>query len=162
MVWYFKIQNYLFGTVKENIAYGKPNATDDEVINAAKMSHAHNFIMRLPDGYDTYISNENILSKGEIQLITIARIMLLNPPIVILDEATSNIDLITEKLIKENFFKLINNSTSFVIAHRLSTIKHSNRIIFIENGNIVEQGTHDELIKLKGKYYELYMSQYVS
>ena len=148
------------GTIKENIAYGKENATDEEIIQAAKMAHAHFFIEKLPKGYDTYISNEDMFSAGEIQLLTIARIMLLNPPILILDEATSNVDLLTESHIQEAFHKLIQGSTSFVIAHRLSTIQQADRILFIENGNIVEQGTHESLLQKKGYYYSLYHSQF--
>ena len=145
------------GTIKENIAYGRDNVSDDEIIKAAKLSHADQFIERLPQGYDTYISNENMLSSGEVQLITIARIMLSNTPIVILDEATSNVDQITEKLVQKAFYELMNKDTTcFIIAHRLSTIENADKIIFIENGNIVEQGTHDQLMNMKGKYYDLY------
>lgn len=145
------------GTIKENIAYGRDNVSDDEIIKAAKLSHADQFIKRLPQGYDTYIYNENMLSSGEVQLITIARIMLSNTPIVILDEATSNVDQITEKLVQKAFYELMNKDTTcFIIAHRLSTIENADKIIFIENGNIVEQGTHDQLMNMKGKYYDLY------
>ena len=144
------------GTIKENISYGKPDATDEEIINAAKMAYANEFIERLPQGYNTVIEKQNMLSEGEIQLINIARIMLLKPPILILDEATSNIDVVTENKIGQAFTKLMENSTSFVIAHRLSTIKNADRIIYIENGNIVEEGTHQKLINKKGKYFELY------
>ena len=144
------------GTIKENISYGKPDATDEEIKNAAKMSYADEFIKRLPHGYDTIIQNENMLSEGEVQLINIARIMLLKPPILILDEATSNIDVVTENKIGQAFTKLMKNSTTFIIAHRLSTIRNADRIIYIENGNIIEQGTHQELINKKGKYFELY------
>ncbi len=145
------------GTIKENIAYGRDNVSDDEIIKAAKLSHADQFIERLPQGYDTYINNENMLSSGEVQLITIARIMLSNTPIVILDEATSNVDQITEKLVQKAFYELMNKDTTcFIIAHRLSTIENADKIIFIENGNIVEQGTHDQLMNMKGKYYDLY------
>ena len=144
------------GTIKENISYGKPDATDEEIRNAAKMAYANEFIERLPQGYDTVIQNQNMLSEGEVQLINIARIMLLKPPILILDEATSNIDVVTENKIGLAFTKLMENSTSFIIAHRLSTIKNADRIIYIENGNIVEEGTHQELINKKGKYFELY------
>lgn len=144
------------GTIKENISYGKPDATDEEIRNAAKMAYANEFIERLPQGYDTVIQNQNMLSEGEVQLINIARIMLLKPPILILDEATSNIDVVTENKIGLAFTKLMENSTSFIIAHRLSTIKNADRIIYIENGNIVEEGTDQELINKKGKYFELY------
>ena len=144
------------GTIKENISYGSPNATDEEIKQAAKMAYAHEFIERLPYGYNTYIKNQNMLSPGEIQLINIARVMLTKPPILILDEATSNIDIVTENKISNAFNKLIKNSTSFIIAHRLSTIKNADKIIFIENGNIVEEGTHEQLLAKKGKYYSMY------
>ena len=144
------------GTIKENISYGSPNATDEEIKQAAKMAYAHEFIERLPDGYNTYIKNQNMLSPGEIQLINIARVMLTKPPILILDEATSNIDIVTENKISNAFNKLIKNSTSFIIAHRLSTIKNADKIIFIENGNIIEEGTHEQLLAKKGKYYSMY------
>lgn len=144
------------GTIKENISYGSPNATDEEIKQAAKMAYAHEFIERLPEGYNTYIKNQNMLSPGEIQLINIARVMLTKPPIIILDEATSNIDIVTENKISNAFNKLIKNSTSFIIAHRLSTIKNADKIIFIENGNIIEEGTHEQLLAKKGKYYSMY------
>ena len=144
------------GTIKENISYGSPNATDEEIKQAAKMAYAHEFIERLPQGYNTYIKNQNMLSPGEIQLINIARVMLTKPPILILDEATSNIDIVTENKISNAFNKLIKNSTSFIIAHRLSTIKNADKIIFIENGNIIEEGTHEQLLAKKGKYYSMY------
>ena len=144
------------GTIKENISYGSPNATDEEIKQVAKMAYAHEFIERLPEGYNTYIKNQNMLSPGEIQLINIARVMLTKPPILILDEATSNIDIVTENKISNAFNKLIKNSTSFIIAHRLSTIKNADKIIFIENGNIIEEGTHEQLLAKKGKYYSMY------
>ncbi len=144
------------GTIKENISYGSPNATDEEIKQAAKMAYAHEFIERLPEGYNTYIKNQNMLSPGEIQLINIARVMLTKPPILILDEATSNIDIVTENKISNAFNKLIKNSTSFIIAHRLSTIKNADKIIFIENGNIIEEGTHEQLLAKEGKYYSMY------
>lgn len=144
------------GTIKENIAYGKDDAKDKDIINVAKIAHADEFIRRLPNGYDTYIDNESMLSVGEIQLINIARILLLKPPIVILDEATSNVDLVTECSIQKALLTIMSNATTFVIAHRLSTIKNADKIIFIENGNIIEEGTHEELISKKGRYYELY------
>ena len=144
------------GTIKENISYGSPNATDEEIKQAAKMAYAHEFIERLPEGYNTHIKNQNMLSPGEIQLINIARVMLTKPPILILDEATSNIDIVTENKISNAFNKLIKDSTSFIIAHRLSTIKNADKIIFIENGNIIEEGTHEQLLAKKGKYYSMY------
>lgn len=144
------------GTIKENISYGSPNATDEGIKQAAKMAYAHEFIERLPEGYNTYIKNQNMLSPGEIQLINIARVMLTKPPIIILDEATSNIDIVTENKISNAFNKLIKNSTSFIIAHRLSTIKNADKIIFIENGNIIEEGTHEQLLAKKGRYYSMY------
>ena len=116
-------------------------------------------LFRSPKKYETIISKDT-LSEGEIQLITMARAMLLNPPILILDEATSNIDLITESKIQKSMLELIGSSTTFIIAHRLSTIVNSDRIFYIENGNIVEQGTHEELLKIQGKYYELYSKQF--
>lgn len=148
------------GTISENIAYGKPSASIEEIKQAAKLAFADSFIEKLPDGYDTYISNSDMLSEGEVQLLNIARIMLIKPPILILDEATSNIDLLTEDMIKKAILKLTENSTSIIIAHRLSTIKNCDFIVFIEDGNIVEVGTHDELINKKGAYYNMYKSQF--
>lgn len=151
------------GTIRENIAYGKPDATDEEIISASKAAYAHNFIRRLPKGYDTIISDagEN-LSQGQKQLLTIARVMLINPAILILDEATSNIDTRTEVHIQKAFLKMINGRTSFVIAHRLSTIRESDLILVMENGNVVESGTHDELLEKGGYYKSLYNSQFAS
>ena len=151
--------NLFEGSIRENIAYGKENASQEEIEYVAKLARADSFIKRLPQGYQTQIK-EGMLSAGEVQLITIARILLLNPPIVILDEATSNVDLLTEQKIQQAFNDLMKNATSFVIAHRLSTIQNADKIIFVENGNIVEQGSHKELLELKGKYYELYNSQF--
>ena len=148
------------GTIKENIAYGKPNASMEEIKQASKLAFANSFIEKLPNGYDTYISNSDMLSEGEVQLLNIARIMLIKPPILILDEATSNIDLLTEEMIKKAIFKLTENSTSIIIAHRLSTIRNCDFIVFIENGNIIEVGTHEELITKKGAYYNMYKSQF--
>lgn len=146
------------GTIRENIAYGKKDATDEEIINAAKISGADNFINRLPNGYDTLITEKTFISVGEIQLITIARMFLIKPPILILDEATSNIDIITENRIQKSFLELMKGATTFIIAHHLSTIESADRIIVIENGNIIEEGKHEELLRKKGKYYELYES----
>lgn len=149
------------GTVKENIALGKPDATDEEIIEAAKAAHAHSFIKRLPKGYDTVISDElGGLSQGQKQLLCISRIMLSLPPMLILDEATSSIDTRTELKIQNAFASLMLGRTSFVVAHRLSTIKEADVILVMSKGNIVEQGNHRELIERKGFYYELYNSQF--
>ena len=150
------------GTVAENIAYGAPNATREQVIEAAKAVYAHGFIKRLPDGYDTLISEDSGLSQGQKQLICIARIMLMDPPILILDEATSSIDLRTELRVQKAFVKLMEGRTSFVIAHRLSTIKNSDVILVMKQGNIIEQGSHEQLMKNGGFYSELYNSQFAS
>lgn len=153
---------FLFSTsIKENIRYGRLDATDEEVVAAAKAVNAHSFIMKLKNGYDTEVNERGSrLSVGQRQLISFARALLANPRILILDEATSNIDTRTEKLVQEGISKLLYGRTSFVIAHRLSTIRDADRILVISGGNIAEAGTHDELMKLKGHYYELYMSQY--
>ena len=148
------------GSIYENIAYAKPNATKEEVIHAAELAYVDTFIKRLPNGYDTIINNSNMLSEGEIQLINIARILLVKPPILILDEATSNIDLLTESKVQKALGNLIQNSTSIIIAHRLSTIVNCDFIAYVENGKILELGTHKELLNKKGKYYELYTSQF--
>ena len=149
------------GTIKENIAYGKPYATEDEITTAAKSSGSHSFIRRLPKGYNTIItdSGEN-LSQGQRQLLTIARVMLVDPPMLILDEATSNIDTITEIGIQKAFLKMLKGRTSFIIAHRLSTIKESDIILVMDNGNIVQSGTHEKLLEIGGKYSQLYNSQF--
>lgn len=153
---------FLFSTtIKENIRYGKLEATDEEVIAAAKAVNAHEFIMKLPKGYDTDVNERGSrLSVGQRQLISFARALLANPRILILDEATSNIDTATERLVQKGIQKLLMGRTSFVIAHRLSTIRDCNRIMVIDDGKVVEAGTHEQLIKLKGSYYNLYMSQY--
>lgn len=150
------------GTVEENIAYGVPDASREQVIEAAKSVYAHGFIKRLPSGYDTVISENSGLSQGQKQLICIARIMLMNPPMLILDEATSSIDLRTEQRIQKAFSKLTESRTSFIIAHRLSTIKNSDTILVMKNGNIIEQGSHTELMSKNGFYSELYNSQFAS
>ncbi|MEE1010760.1 MAG: ABC transporter ATP-binding protein [Acutalibacteraceae bacterium] len=148
------------GTVRENIAMGKPDATDDEIIQAAKASHAHSFIKRLPNGYDTVISDENSgLSQGQKQLLCIARVMLCLPPMLILDEATSSIDTRTEIRIQKAFTGMMQGRTSFIVAHRLSTIKNADVILVMKNGNIVEQGNHEELMEKGGFYSELYNSR---
>lgn len=146
-------------TVKENIAYGNKDATDEEVINAAKAAHAHSFIKRLKNGYDTIINDED-LSAGQRQLLTIARVMLAEPKILILDEATSSIDTLTEVRIQKAFLKLMEGRTSFVIAHRLSTIANADKILVMNKGNIIEQGNHKELLEKRGFYYDLYNSQF--
>ena len=149
------------GTVKENIAIGMPDATDEEIIAAAKSSHAHSFIKRLPKGYDTVLTeNGSILSQGQKQLLCIARIMLCLPPMLILDEATSSIDTRTEIKIQEDFAKLMKGRTSFIVAHRLSTIREADLILVMNKGQIIEQGTHDSLLEKKGFYYKLYNSQF--
>ena len=150
------------GTVAENIAYGMPEASPEQIIAAAKAVYAHGFIKRLPKGYDTVISEDSGLSQGQKQLICIARIMLMNPPMLILDEATSSIDLRTEHRIQRAFTKLMEGKTSFIIAHRLSTIKNSDTILVMKNGNVIEQGNHSELIVKDGFYAELYNSQFAS
>ncbi|WP_462391898.1 ABC transporter ATP-binding protein [Clostridium cadaveris] len=153
---------FLFSdTIKENIRYGRLDATDDEVIAAAKAVNAHDFIMKLEDGYETEVNERGSrLSVGQRQLISFARALLANPRILILDEATSNIDTYTEMLVQNGINKLLKGRTSFVIAHRLSTIRDCDKIMVIDDGRIVEAGTHDELLKLKGYYYNLYMAQY--
>ncbi|NLT09558.1 MAG: ATP-binding cassette domain-containing protein, partial [Ruminococcus sp.] len=150
------------GTVAENISYGAPDATREQVIEAAKAVYAHGFIKRLPQGYDTVISEDSGLSQGQKQLICIARIMLMDPPMLILDEATSSIDLRTEQRIQKAFAKLMEGRTSFVIAHRLSTIKNSDTILVMKEGNIIEQGDHNELMDKGGFYSELYNSQFAT
>lgn len=148
------------GTVRENIAMGKPDATDEEIIAAAKASHAHSFIKRMPQGYDTVISDENSgLSQGQKQLLCIARVMLCLPPMLILDEATSSIDTRTEIKIQQAFSRMMQGRTSFVVAHRLSTIKNSDLILVMKDGSIIEQGTHVELMEQNGFYAALYNSR---
>lgn len=151
--WVFK------GTVRENISYGKPNASLDEVIEAAKKAHAHSFIKRLPQGYDTVITNDAELSQGQRQLLSIARVMLSLPPMLILDEATSSIDTRTELKIQSAFDLMMKGRTSFVVAHRLSTIREADCILVMKSGHIVEQGTHEELMEHHGFYAELIESR---
>lgn len=150
-----------YGTIKENIAYGKPDATEEEIISAAKAAHAHSFIKRLPNGYDTVIGDGAAsLSQGQRQLLCIARIMLCDPEFLILDEATSSIDTRTEIRIQKAFKTAMHGKTSFIVAHRLSTIKDCDVILVMNAGNIVEQGSHAELLAKKGFYYNLYNSQF--
>ncbi|HPC38844.1 MAG TPA: ABC transporter ATP-binding protein [Exilispira sp.] len=150
------------GTIKENIAYGKENASDEEIIEASKEAYAHHFISLLPDGYDTIINEESSnISIGEKQLITIARAFLKNPDILILDEATSNVDTLTEVQVQKAMKKLMKDRTSFVIAHRLSTIKNADKIIVMNEGRIIETGNHQQLLDKKGFYYQLYQSQFL-
>ncbi|MCQ2491303.1 MAG: ABC transporter ATP-binding protein/permease [Ruminococcus sp.] len=150
------------GTVAENIAYGVPDATREQIEEAARAVHAHGFIRRLPDGYDTVISEDSGLSQGQKQLICIARVMLMDPSMLILDEATSSIDLRTEHRIQRAFIKLMKGRTSFIIAHRLSTIKNSDIILVMNYGSIIEQGSHSELMAKGGFYSELYNSQFAT
>jgi len=153
--WLFK------GTIKENIAFGKPGTDDEEIFAAAKSAKAHRFIKRLPQGYDTIIDEGGgNISAGQKQLLTIARAMLLNPPMLILDEATSNVDTLTERQISRTFLDMMKGHTSFVIAHRLSTIREADLIIVMDKGHVIEQGTHESLLKNKGFYYNLYHSQF--
>ena len=149
------------GTIRENICYGKPDATEEEMIMAAKEANAHGFIERMPDGYDTIITEGGgNLSQGQKQLLCIARIMLSLPPMLILDEATSSIDTMTEIRIQKAFETMMKGSTSFIVAHRLSTIQNADVILVMENGHILEQGTHEELLEKNGAYARLYNSQF--
>ena len=149
------------GTIRDNICLGKPDASEEEILRAAKSSHAHSFIRRLENGYDTIISDDGgSLSQGQKQLLCIARIMLLLPPMLILDEATSSIDTRTEKKIQSAFNMLMEGKTSFIIAHRLSTIKNADTILVMKDGHIIESGNHESLIEKEGFYYNLYNSQY--
>lgn len=149
------------GTIRDNIAYGKTDATESEIVNAAKTAHADSFIRTLPDGYDTVLNEEaNNISQGQKQLLTIARAVLANPPIMILDEATSSVDTRTEILIQQAMKRLMNGRTSFVIAHRLSTIKDADLILVMDQGRVIEQGTHESLLEAGGFYEDLYNSQF--
>ena len=149
----------MHGTVRENIAIGAPNATDEEIIHAAKEAHSYEFIKRLPHGLDTMLT-EDSLSQGQKQLLCITRVMLTLPPMLILDEATSNIDTRTEVLIQSAFDKLMKNRTSFIVAHRLSTIRNADVILVMKDGHIIEQGNHETLMKQGGFYEKLYNSQF--
>ena len=149
------------GTIRENIRYGRLNASDEEVIAAAKLANAHRFIMKLPEGYDTVISGDGgTLSQGERQLLSIARAAIANPPVLVLDEATSSIDTRTEQIVQSGMDRLMAGRTVFVIAHRLSTIKNSDCIMVLEQGRIIERGNHDELLRQHGKYYQLYTGKF--
>lgn len=148
------------GTVRENIAYGKPDASLEEIISAAKNAHAHKFIMNLPKGYDTILTDDSSLSQGQKQLLCIARVILSKPPMLILDEATSSIDTRTEIYIQKAFNKLMEGRTSFIVAHRLSTIREADLILVMNNGKVIEQGNHDELLGKNGFYANLYNSQF--
>ena len=149
------------GTIRENIAMGKPDATEEEIIHAAKMAHAHSFIKRLPDGYDTVITEDGgNLSQGQKQILCIARVMLCLPPMLILDEATSSIDTRTELKIQDAFAKMMKGRTSFIVAHRLSTIREADIILVMKDGAVIEQGNHETLMKKNGFYATLYNSQF--
>lgn len=149
--------NLFTGTIKENIKYGRDDATDEEVYEAAKLANAHDFIMRLPKGYDTELSGDgSSLSQGQKQLLAIARCALCDPPVMILDEATSSIDTRTEKIVQDGMDKLMEGRTVFVIAHRLSTVRNSKAIMVLDHGRIIERGNHEDLIAQKGQYYKLY------
>ncbi|MEN6339887.1 MAG: ABC transporter ATP-binding protein, partial [Clostridiaceae bacterium] len=149
------------GSVRDNIRYGRLDATDEEIIDAAKLANAHSFIRHLPQGYDTVLTADGAnLSQGQRQLLAIARAAVANPPVLILDEATSSIDTRTELLIEKGMDRLMKDRTVFVIAHRLSTVRNSNAILVLENGQIIERGDHDDLLEQKGKYYQLYMGMF--
>ena len=149
--------NLFTGTIKENIKYGNENATDEEVIEAAKLANAHGFIERLPEGYDTMLTGNGAnLSQGQRQLLSIARVAVNDPPVMILDEATSSIDTRTEKIVQDGMDKLMEGRTVLVIAHRLSTVRNSKAIMVMANGRIIERGNHEDLIAERGEYYQLY------
>ena len=151
------------GTVRENIRFGKLVATDEEIVAAAKLANADGFIKRLPDGYDTMLTGDGAnLSQGQRQLLAIARAAVADPPVLILDEATSSIDTRTERIVQDGMDKLMNGRTTFVIAHRLSTVRNSDCIMVLEQGRIIERGTHEQLIEERGKYYQLYTGNSIS
>ena len=149
------------GTIRENIAYGRPEASEEEIIRAAKEAHAHSFIMRMPQGYDTVINEDGgNLSQGQKQLLCIARVMLCLPSMLILDEATSSIDTRTEIRVQKAFSRMMEGRTSFIVAHRLSTIREADVILVMRDGRIVEKGRHEELLRKNGFYAEIYNSQF--
>ena len=151
------------GTVRDNIRFVKLDATDEEIVAAAKLANADSFIRRLPDGYDTMLTGDGAnLSQGQRQLLAIARAAIADPPVLILDEATSSIDTRTERIVQDGMDKLMHGRTTFVIAHRLSTVRNSDCIMVLEQGRIIERGTHDELIEEKGRYYQLYTGNAIS
>ena len=155
--------NLFTDTVRENIRYGNPEATDEDVYNAAKLVHADEFIKRLPDGYDTVLTLDGAnLSQGQRQLLSIARVAVANPPVMILDEATSSIDTRTESIVQSGMDNLMKGRTVFVIAHRLSTVRNSDNIMVMNAGRIIEQGNHDALMEAKGTYYSLYTGAKIS
>ena len=151
-------EGFLFsGTIRENIAFGRPDATDEEIQTAARAVGAHEFIAELDDGYDSQIGERGVqLSAGQRQLVAFARALVADPRILVLDEATSNVDVHTESLIEQGLRRLVAGRTAIVIAHRLSTIRHAGRILVLEHGQVVEDGTHDELIEAQGRYWQLY------
>ena len=149
------------GTIADNIRYGRLDATDEDVVNAARVANAHSFIRRLPQGYDTPLHSDGAnLSQGQRQLLAIARAAISRPPVLILDEATSSIDTRTEKLIEKGMDALMDGRTVFVIAHRLSTVRNSKAIMVLEKGEFIERGSHDGLIDQRGRYYKLYTGQF--
>ena len=148
------------GTIRENIVYGKEDVTEEEFQKIVQLTQLDSFVKHLEKDYDTVVSQDNLLSEGEVQLINIARILLVKPPYVILDEATSNIDLLTEEKVQKAMEQITQNSTAIVIAHRLSTIQTADQVIYLEQGHLVEQGTHQALLEKRGRYAKLYESQY--
>ena len=163
LAWSMVLQDtwLFYGTIAENIAYGRPGATREEIEAAARAAHIHNFITRLPQGYDTILTDDAAnISKGQKQLLTIARAMLMDSPMLILDEATSNVDTRTEMVVQQAMRELMQGKTCFVVAHRLSTVRSADRILVVREGNVVESGTHPELMARKGFYWELYQAQF--
>ena len=163
LAWSMVLQDtwLFYGTIAENIAYGRPGATREEIVAAAQAAHIHNFITRLPQGYDTILTDDAAnISKGQKQLLTIARAMLMDSPMLILDEATSNVDTRTEMVVQQAMRELMQGKTCFVVAHRLSTVRSADRILVVRDGNVVESGTHPELMARKGFYWELYQAQF--